>query len=1230
MSIPLNTIYSYFESGDFPTQEQFQDSWSSFWHRDESIPTNKITGLDSLLQNKADKNIFDTHVSNPDSHSNYLAKKDASNLNSENIQSWKTTLGVKELLSNLATFDDGTNTGNVYTKNQSDGKIQVVQDGLTNLNTNLQYKADKSTFDSHVLSADSHVNYLAKRDASNLNSENVQSWKTTLGVKELLSNLATFDDGHNSGNVYTKDQSDSKYMFLNEFLNDDHKILAEKIEALGLTTLIEAAEKNISDFALNSTKYKFENNDFIAVPDERGNFSLHMFKGGEKTEKGNYLPTGISNVTIGMVEGLQGELNKIQVVQDGLINLNTNLQYKADKTTFDSHVSNPDSHTNYLAKKDASNLNSENVQSWKNTLGVKELLSNLATFDDGHNFGNVYTKDQSDSKYMFLNEFLNGDNKILAEKIEALGLTTLIQASEKNISDFALNSAAYKFEDNDFIAVPDERGNFSLHMFKGGEKTEKGNYLPTGISNVTIGMVEGLQGELNKIQVVQDGLTNLNTNLQYKADKNIFDTHVSNAESHTNYLAKKDASNLNSENIQSWKTTLGVKELLSNLATFDDGHNFGNVYTKDQSDSKYMFLSEFLNGDHKILAEKIEALGLTTLIQASEKSILDFALNSAAYKFEDNDFIAVPDERGNFSLHMFKGGEKTEKGNYLPTGISNVTIGMVEGLQGELNKIQVVQDGLINLNTNLQYKADKATLDSHVLSSDSHTNYLAKKDASNLNSENIQSWKNTLGVKELLSNLATFDDGHNFGNVYTKDQSDSKYMFLSEFLNGDNKILAEKIEALGLTTLIQASEKNILEFALNSAAYKFEDNDFIAVPDERGNFSLFMFKGGNKTEKGNYLPTGLSNITIGMVEGLQGELNKIQVVQDGLTSLNTNLQYKADKSTFDSHVLSSDPHVNYLAKRDASNLNSENIQSWKTTLGVKELLSNLATFDDGHNFGNVYTKDQSDSKYMFLSEFLNGDNKILAEKIEALGLTTLIEAAEKNISDFATNSTKYKFENNDFIAVPDERGNFSLFMFKGGEKTEKGNYLPTGLSNITIGMVEGLQGEFNNLNSNLQYKADKATLDSHVWSSDSHISYLAKRDASNLDYDNVYNWQSTLGIRELLEHRTNYKMYRALLRVDDKSFEPTFIVLENTIGNIDWKRNDVGFYTGLLEKAFPEGRVWINSKINIPFNKSSPVDCVAVRSDDNVVNLNIVTQRDYIPVDVEGEFGIIEIYVYEK
>jgi len=164
MSIPLNTIYSYFKTGKFPTQEQFHDSWSSFWHKEET---------------------------------------------------------------NIATVDKYDELGN---------------------------------------------------------------------VSEL-------------GNVYTKAQSNDQFMSLSDFVNDDQKILAEKIEALGLTTLIEAVETTISGFADHSSSYKFENNDFIAIPDSNGNFSLYMFKGGAKTDKYNYLPTGISNVTIGMVEGLQAALD---------------------------------------------------------------------------------------------------------------------------------------------------------------------------------------------------------------------------------------------------------------------------------------------------------------------------------------------------------------------------------------------------------------------------------------------------------------------------------------------------------------------------------------------------------------------------------------------------------------------------------------------------------------------------------------------------------------------------------------------------------------------------------------------------------------------------------------------------------------------------------------------------------------------------------------------------------
>ncbi|KFF26799.1 hypothetical protein [Chryseobacterium vrystaatense] len=221
MSIPLNTIYSYFETGDFPTQDQFQASWSSFWHKDESIPTGKIEGLDQQLQNKTDKKIFEQHLANPDSHADYLAKKDATNLTERNIHSWRGALGVGQLPDNIATVDNGDQTGSTYTKRQSD----------------------------------------------------------------------------------------TRFMIWDDFVNGDEKILAEKIEALGITTLIQSVETTIAEFAGNSNAYQFEDNDFIAIPDNNGHFSLYMFKGGEKTNTANYLPTGLSNVTIGMVEGLQNVLN---------------------------------------------------------------------------------------------------------------------------------------------------------------------------------------------------------------------------------------------------------------------------------------------------------------------------------------------------------------------------------------------------------------------------------------------------------------------------------------------------------------------------------------------------------------------------------------------------------------------------------------------------------------------------------------------------------------------------------------------------------------------------------------------------------------------------------------------------------------------------------------------------------------------------------------------------------
>ncbi|RTZ49494.1 hypothetical protein EJ377_02835 [Chryseobacterium arthrosphaerae] len=50
MSTPLHTIFSWFETGDFPTEAQFKETFSSFFHKDYPIPMESIEGFGELFQ----------------------------------------------------------------------------------------------------------------------------------------------------------------------------------------------------------------------------------------------------------------------------------------------------------------------------------------------------------------------------------------------------------------------------------------------------------------------------------------------------------------------------------------------------------------------------------------------------------------------------------------------------------------------------------------------------------------------------------------------------------------------------------------------------------------------------------------------------------------------------------------------------------------------------------------------------------------------------------------------------------------------------------------------------------------------------------------------------------------------------------------------------------------------------------------------------------------------------
>lgn len=60
----LQTIKNWFKTGRRPTQQQFWDTWDSFWHKSEQIPIAKIDGVQSIYDsiNAINANLQENYV----------------------------------------------------------------------------------------------------------------------------------------------------------------------------------------------------------------------------------------------------------------------------------------------------------------------------------------------------------------------------------------------------------------------------------------------------------------------------------------------------------------------------------------------------------------------------------------------------------------------------------------------------------------------------------------------------------------------------------------------------------------------------------------------------------------------------------------------------------------------------------------------------------------------------------------------------------------------------------------------------------------------------------------------------------------------------------------------------------------------------------------------------------------------------------------------------------------
>lgn len=123
MAVPLTTIFSWFEKGDTPTQDQFQQTFSSFRHLEEKIKIDEVAGLPEAFQKTLSAETFTNHLNDESAHNSVLAKLNASNLTPANIDQWKEKLKI-----NLAaTIDGAGETGNVYTKQQIGEIVNMFQ-----------------------------------------------------------------------------------------------------------------------------------------------------------------------------------------------------------------------------------------------------------------------------------------------------------------------------------------------------------------------------------------------------------------------------------------------------------------------------------------------------------------------------------------------------------------------------------------------------------------------------------------------------------------------------------------------------------------------------------------------------------------------------------------------------------------------------------------------------------------------------------------------------------------------------------------------------------------------------------------------------------------------------------------------------------------------------------------------------------------------------------------------
>lgn len=191
----LSTIFSWFEMGDVPTQQQFQETFSSFYHKESKIPFLQVEGLESAFENVASADSINTITQDLGTR----AKSDASNLTPDQIISWKEALEIV----NIAVVDSAPDVydGNVYSKLQINEIVTTLHNrDDTNASLIEEIKNTLASDDINLDELQEVVNYIKE------NREDIEALQAVVIGQTTDDKVNLIDDYPLFGTVETQQQ----------------------------------------------------------------------------------------------------------------------------------------------------------------------------------------------------------------------------------------------------------------------------------------------------------------------------------------------------------------------------------------------------------------------------------------------------------------------------------------------------------------------------------------------------------------------------------------------------------------------------------------------------------------------------------------------------------------------------------------------------------------------------------------------------------------------------------------------------------------------------------------------------------------------------------------------------------------------------------------------------------------------------------------------------------------